>query len=133
MTVAKLVDMNGDDTPPIEAILALMAMLATWPLVMRMLYSYKFDTESVRVYFLGIRVARIPVQEIEWMRITTWFDVLAGNVPYPPQKLRTRIVANSFFRKLVMIKTKQNFFWCVSPKNPEVAIQSLQPGDQRRS
>ncbi len=117
--------MKNDDLPPLDAILSLIAMLAAWFILLPLIYSYKFDAQSVRIYFLGIRFARIPVENIEWVRITTLFDVLGGNVPYPSHPMRTLIFANSFFRKIVMIKTSRHFFWCLTPKNPEEAIDSL--------
>ena len=118
--------MSHDDAPPVEAIVALVAMLAAWPLVMRVLWSYSFSSDYVRIYLFGIAIAQVHVDEIEGIRIVSLFDILSGSVPYPPQRWKMRMYINSFFRKVMVLKTKEGYYWCMTPKSADTVVESLQ-------
>ena len=117
--------MGHSDAPPLEAFVALAGMLAAWPFVQRLMWSYAFSSECVQIYFFGIPTKRIDVGEIESAKITSLFDVLSGVTPYPPKRSRTIMRLNSLFRNVVLIKTRGGYYWCVTPKNPVSAIDSL--------
>ncbi len=117
--------MSHDDAPPLEAVVGLAVMLAAWPLVMRLMWTYTFNSECVQIYFFGIPLTRIDVREIESARTASLFDVISGITPYPPKRWRTRMRLSSLFRNVVVIKTRGERYWCLTPKNSETAIDSL--------